>query len=918
LASREEIILRIKGDSSSAVAALKATGHEVSNLTGKMGKMQRVEAGEDSGGAGFGTGLIAGASKAKVGLAAVALAIGLVGRESLQGASDWEKYGTILSNVLAGGQEQAQSMLAWLGDFAKQTPYELEEVVKAAVKLSAYGIDATKQLQILGDTASSMGKPLNEAVEALADAQTGEFERLKEFGLKAVDISNLTEDQLNKIPEALRATSDTAVLYTDKMGKEQVAAMNRNNREMVTATVTGIWNDRYAGGMEKLSKTWTGIWSNVVDSVKGSLRDIGGAILPYLEQWTSFGLEKFNQLQAFIKQFITIWRDGSFVEAMKQSFGTTGQVIGEALTGLVDVLRTTGGWLLEKGTAIWEAIKGPLGDTLQFMIDFVGTWQGVGFMDAIETSFGPGVRDRIQSVVDAFGSAKDVIGGAIEGIAAAFRNPTVQAIFGDIWDRVKDGVNQMREAFDKMAPARESLMNALSKLKPVLEWVAKIVGGVLLGVLWLVSAAFQGVAYAINFAAPLINKIAANVEWLAGVLGKWVSFMTGTVLPVIISVFQWIWNKTEWFRNLMAAAIHVVIAVFQLLWNKSTEIFWGIYNAISGAIGSAYDWVSDKATAIYDFLVNKFTAAKDKTVEIWNQIRDAIWGPIETVWNKLKDFGSFLNGLFGIGGGSTPADQTGASVPSGNSFGGSGFSMTQLPGMAGSYIQDIKHQVANWIRENVPAIGGWIADYFDDREPAWISGVKRMVDWLNAQVGKPYIWGGGHPPDPNLPGYDCSGLVSSALQVGGFPASGTTFDLIEQVRSMSSMAAKMMPIALGFYGDLSHVGIGVMGKWWEATPPNVIGPGSASSSWDLYGVPALAEGGVIRGPGMYIGGDNFSGVEVVMPLERAGELGFGKQQPVNVHLHFDKGMEWLKQFVRVEIDDVAQSAVTGANSRVRS
>lgn len=37
----------------------------------------------------------------------------------------------------------------------------------------------------LGDIASSQGKPISQAVEAFNDAITGEFERLKEFGIVA-------------------------------------------------------------------------------------------------------------------------------------------------------------------------------------------------------------------------------------------------------------------------------------------------------------------------------------------------------------------------------------------------------------------------------------------------------------------------------------------------------------------------------------------------------------------------------------------------------------------------------------------------------------------------------------------------------------------------------------------------------------
>ena len=40
-------------------------------------------------------------------------------------------------------------------------------------------------LKSFGNTSAAMGKDLTQMIEAVADATTGEFERLKEFGIKA-------------------------------------------------------------------------------------------------------------------------------------------------------------------------------------------------------------------------------------------------------------------------------------------------------------------------------------------------------------------------------------------------------------------------------------------------------------------------------------------------------------------------------------------------------------------------------------------------------------------------------------------------------------------------------------------------------------------------------------------------------------
>ena len=69
-------------------------------------------------------------------------------------------------------------------EFANATPFENKEIVEGITKLTSYGMTAKDVLPKVGDMASVMGKSLDQAVEAIADAQTGSMERLT-FGLAA-------------------------------------------------------------------------------------------------------------------------------------------------------------------------------------------------------------------------------------------------------------------------------------------------------------------------------------------------------------------------------------------------------------------------------------------------------------------------------------------------------------------------------------------------------------------------------------------------------------------------------------------------------------------------------------------------------------------------------------------------------------
>ena len=81
-------------------------------------------------------------------------------------------------------QKKAAQMMAWAVDFANKTPFETDSIVEATVRLQSYGIDAQKTMTQIGDMAGVMNKDIMQAVEAVADAQTGELERLA-FSLAA-------------------------------------------------------------------------------------------------------------------------------------------------------------------------------------------------------------------------------------------------------------------------------------------------------------------------------------------------------------------------------------------------------------------------------------------------------------------------------------------------------------------------------------------------------------------------------------------------------------------------------------------------------------------------------------------------------------------------------------------------------------
>lgn len=104
-------------------------------------------------------------------------------KDMVSQASSMEQYRNTL-NVVMKDNKKAGETFKWAVDYANKTPFETGDIVDGTVKLQSYGLEAQKVLPYIGDMAAAMGKGMDQAVEAVADAQTGELERLN-FSLVA-------------------------------------------------------------------------------------------------------------------------------------------------------------------------------------------------------------------------------------------------------------------------------------------------------------------------------------------------------------------------------------------------------------------------------------------------------------------------------------------------------------------------------------------------------------------------------------------------------------------------------------------------------------------------------------------------------------------------------------------------------------
>lgn len=157
--------------------------------------------------------------------------------------------------TFTGSTEAASTAFKVLQDFAAQTPFSLQEVVGGFNRLISVGLNPSiSALEAFGNIASGTGKTLEQFVEAAADAAVGEFERLKEFGIKARSEGDKVTFTFKGVETTVKKSASTIQDFLINLGQTE-----------------------FSGAIAEQSKTLNGAFSNLRDSFESFQKKIGEA-----------------------------------------------------------------------------------------------------------------------------------------------------------------------------------------------------------------------------------------------------------------------------------------------------------------------------------------------------------------------------------------------------------------------------------------------------------------------------------------------------------------------------------------------------------------------------------------------------------------------------------------------------------------
>ena len=281
---------------------------------------------------------------------------------------------------------------------ANTTPFTTDEVMRAgtrSLQISKGNTrEAMKTLRLAEDMAAlNPGKSVSDAMEALADADMGEMERLKEFGYKG----SSTDDP--------------------KKTREELMKM-------------------YSGGSAKLANSASGMFSTVIGQLQTGLTEMGTGILqgamPALQGLVGFmgsAIPVFTQVGTAIGSGI-----GSAVSFLSSQMPTLGPIFQNAFTAVGSIVMTVMPVIGQAIKTVFPIFKGLLSIGSAALSGIAAIAQIVcplvgGLIKALEGPF----KDAGKAVVDLGNTFKNVFNSIKRTVQNAYNN-------------VKDTINKLKNA----------------------------------------------------------------------------------------------------------------------------------------------------------------------------------------------------------------------------------------------------------------------------------------------------------------------------------------------------------------------------------------------------------------------------------------------------------------------------------------
>ena len=382
--------------------------------------------------------------KGKLAMLASGVTIGVAVKETVGGAMQLQQDQTAIRHFMGVGNsgkssseldKMASQYSSWLTNNANLTPFTNAEVMAGGAKaLTATGGNVAKAQEMVKraeDMAGLMGKPLEQAIDALMDVELGQYARLTEFGLSmdGGEKGDKPEDVLKEIDR------------------------------------------RFGGGASKLSESAKGKMSTATGKLSASLSQVGTVFLEPLAN-------SFDRVSGLIDSFTP--KLVEVAENAKETFGAFAQ--SEQANQYMQIFQSIGTTVFNAVGAVIQAVSpivqsifnfiGQHSNEISTIIQALGSvwnavWKTIGALLEVAWAIVKPILSRFIGQLSELAQFIQKVGNWWSEMVDKIKNNPIVAKVSQVWDKVT-GKSEGRNAFGSGRIARDGTVRTLHQGEKVL------------------------------------------------------------------------------------------------------------------------------------------------------------------------------------------------------------------------------------------------------------------------------------------------------------------------------------------------------------------------------------------------------------------------------------------------------------------
>ena len=572
-------------------------------------------------------------------------------------AKMWEDYAKSIGTT-RDKLTQEQKIQAEVNGILEETKFQSNDAAIYANtysgKIAQLNTAFTNMKTAIGNVIQPLAKLFVPMITAATNAITKLFTSLAGllslFGLKADSVETVSNGigdmatNADKASDAVGSVGDSASKSAKKIKKSLAGwdEINKLDDNSDSSSGSGSGSGGSSGGIKEsldVSSTVqedTSVFTGLIEKVK-ELASI------FKEGFDAgFGDTNFDGILDHLlnikNAIVDIWTDPDVLYSAQQWVDTCLYSLGQ-MTGAVARI----------GTNIAEFFVGSIDIYLEQYVDRIKTHICNMFdISSEDMALSGNFAQALGELSDVFKSDKAKQIGA--NIIAMFANPIMSAnelcakfakdIKGVLFQPIIDNVDKLKETFNNVLTPIQTVTGTLAdamtyvgdKWNEVYDnYISPFMESLKTGL----SDTFSKFLDVYNeYVVPFMNNIADGVgslweEHLRPLVDKIGEFV-GSVVTAIQTLWEmWLKPLIDW---IIANIIPVLVPIFESIWNTIKNVFGSIADTIGGII--------DTFKGLIDFLVGVFSGDWDKAWEgiktFFTGIWEAIKGFFETIWNALK------------------------------------------------------------------------------------------------------------------------------------------------------------------------------------------------------------------------------------------------------------------------------------------